>query len=106
MAKRKYFQSHKDFIKVHISEKTNPKIALMFRNYCFNCISGFILFTRIARLAEINAPAVVLKNDIRKMEDCFKNFGYARNEVARLKKILFDEYPSIQKKIKRVKVEQ
>ncbi len=106
MAKRKYFQSHKDFIKAHISEKTNPRVALMFRNYCFDCTSGFILFTRIARLAEINAPTEVLKNEIHKMEDCFKNSGYARNEVARLKKILFEEYPVIQKKIKRVRVEQ
>ncbi len=105
MAKRKYFQSHKDFIKAHISEKTNSKIALIFSNYCFNCKSGFILFARIARLADINAPAEVLKKEIYKMEDFFKNSGYARNEVAKLKRVLFGEYPDMQQKIRRIKIE-
>lgn len=97
---KKYFQTHEDFISKHIGDKTNPRVAKMFRDYCFNCIPGFLLFVKIARLAEINAPALLLKKEIHKMEFNFSNTGFACNEVAKLKKILFDEYPDIKSKIK------
>lgn len=104
MAKRKII-SHKDLIK-EITLKTveNIWITKTVEQYGLNCPQGFMIFQKIARLAEINAPAIILKSEIKKMEEIFKKAGFARNEIAKVKKWLFNEYPDIQRKLKKIPV--
>lgn len=104
MTKRKII-SHEQIIK-EITLKTvkNIYITKTVEQYGLNFPGGFIVFQKIARLAEINAPGDLLKSEIKKMEDIFRKAGFARNEIAKVKKWLFDEYPDIQRKIKRIPV--
>lgn len=104
MTKRK-LMSHEEMIKeITLGTVQNIWIKKTVEQYGLNCPGGFRIFQKIARLAEIKAPGNVLKPEIKNMEEKFKNAGFARNEIAKVKKWLFDEYPDIQKKIRRIPV--
>ena len=104
MAKRK-IESHEEKLKKIIFKTVeNIWIKKYVEQYGLNCPAGFVVFQQIARLAEIDAPGVVLKPEIKKMENVFKKAGFARNEIAKVKQWLFSEYPDIQRKIKRIPV--
>ncbi len=101
---RTYFKTYEDLVKELLGINCNSKVAEAIRNYAWMCPSGFRRFQRTARAAEIKAPGFVLKNELHLMEVRFKEAGFARNEVAKLKRILFAEYPDFQKKIRYAKL--
>lgn len=104
MAKKKSFVSHSELIKSFTFTTQNPFVQKTIEQYGWNCPGGFVFFQKVARLTEINAPAIVLKDVIHRMELQFKAHGFSRNEIARVKKWLYDEYPELKKKVSRVKL--
>jgi hypothetical protein len=101
---RRYFKTYEDLINGLCGKNLSSKVTETICNYAWMCPSGFNRFGRTARLAEIKAPGIVLKNELHLMEERFKEAGFARNEIAKLKRILFTEYPDFQKKIRYVKL--
>lgn len=107
MATKKYFCSYEDFLKDHINEKMSPEVAEVFRNYAWQAPHAFLVLKRIDRIAQIGtASGEVLKYNLTDMEEKFKHTGIARNEVAKIKQVLFGKYPSIQKRIKGIPIER
>lgn len=103
--KKRTLMSHEKMIEQLVMKTVqNIWIKKTVEQYGLNCPSGFRSFQKIARLAEINAPGHVLKPEIQIMEERFKQAGFARNEIANVKKWLFAEYPGIQRKIKRIPI--
>lgn len=105
MATKKYLCSYEDFLKTHINETMSSEIAEVFRNYAWQAPHAFLVLKRIDRIAQIGTVSgKVLKHFLVDMQEKFKRAGIARNEIAKIKQVLFEKYPDIQRKIKRIPV--
>ncbi len=105
MDNKKCLFKYDDFLKNHINETMSPEITELFRNYAWQAPHAFLALKRIDRIAQIGtASGEVLKQLLVDMQEKFKRAGIARNEVAKIKQVLFDRYPDIQRKIKQTPV--
>ena len=105
MANKKYLCTYEDFLKTHINKTMSPEIAELFRNYAWQAPHAFLALKRIDRIAEIGtASGEVLKYNLTDMQGKFERAGITRNEIAKIKQVLFDKYPDIQRRIKRIPV--
>ncbi len=102
MATQRILEKFSERLLYCTSKLSSNKVKETIREYFWNCPTGFTKFSRLARLAELKAPDFVLAMEVRRMEGYFKRDGIAQNEVARIKEILFEAYPSIKRAIKRI----
>jgi hypothetical protein len=57
----------------------DEKVKEAFLEYAWQCPVGFIRFARIARLAEVDAPGIILLHEMRRMCDYMAKYNIARN---------------------------
>ncbi len=77
----------------------SEKIREAYREYYWMSPKGFIRLKRLVRLTEIQAPAIILFHEFDQMVRQMGESNIARNEIFKIKQLLFKEYPLLEKEI-------